>query len=141
MDDLLNDYFVTSQAFTRTTYRNVYPTIEPKSPSNSQAGKVVVITGASKGLGRRVEFNSIPYSPVVSNPNFVRDSFQLLRTQGPEPLLLSRVMLSLLRARRKQFMPLTAKSTSWQFPPICKMLRPLMLCGRKSLRGLDTPMY
>ncbi|PVH71991.1 NAD(P)-binding protein [Cadophora sp. DSE1049] len=52
MENLPVDFFVTSQAFTKSTSRDVYPAIDPTSSSNSQAGKVIVITGASKGLGR-----------------------------------------------------------------------------------------
>lgn len=33
---------------------DVYPSIEPTLASNSQAGKVIVITGASRGMGRTV---------------------------------------------------------------------------------------
>ncbi|KAH7413157.1 putative oxidoreductase ucpA [Cadophora sp. MPI-SDFR-AT-0126] len=47
-----DDYWVKQQQFTKTVYRDVYPAIDPTSASNSQAGKVVVITGASRGLGR-----------------------------------------------------------------------------------------
>ncbi|CZR70220.1 uncharacterized protein PAC_20121 [Phialocephala subalpina] len=52
MENLPVDFFVTSQAFTKQTYRDAYPAIDPNSPSNSQAGKVIVITGSSKGLGK-----------------------------------------------------------------------------------------
>ncbi|KAL3448217.1 hypothetical protein BJX65DRAFT_317461 [Aspergillus insuetus] len=38
--------------FTKTLHREVYPAVDPKRPEHSQAGKVVVITGASRGLGR-----------------------------------------------------------------------------------------
>ena len=41
-------------AFTVKNYRNVYPAINPTRPELSQNGKVVVITGASRGLGRLV---------------------------------------------------------------------------------------
>lgn len=41
-------------SFTTKVYRDVYPAIEPSRPENSQAGKVIVITGASRGLGRLV---------------------------------------------------------------------------------------
>ncbi|KAK0122129.1 hypothetical protein ONS95_010389 [Cadophora gregata] len=47
-----DDFWVKKQQFTKTVYRDVYPAIDPTSASNSQAGKVVVITGASRGLGR-----------------------------------------------------------------------------------------
>jgi hypothetical protein len=58
MENLPVDYFVTSQAFTKVTHRDVYPAIDPSAASNSQAGKVIVITGASKGLGRLVGLRS-----------------------------------------------------------------------------------
>lgn len=48
------DSFVKLDAFTSQTYRDVYPTIDPTRPELSQAGKVIVITGASRGLGRLV---------------------------------------------------------------------------------------
>ncbi|KAL5380600.1 hypothetical protein DPSP01_007664 [Paraphaeosphaeria sporulosa] len=47
------DYFVKAQQFTAKTYRDVYPAIDPTSSSLSQAGKVVIITGASQGLGAK----------------------------------------------------------------------------------------
>ncbi|KAF1991381.1 NAD(P)-binding protein [Aulographum hederae CBS 113979] len=53
MDSLPADYFVTSMQFTKKTYRDQYPAIDPTSPALSQAGKVIVITGASRGLGAR----------------------------------------------------------------------------------------
>ncbi|CAG8982068.1 hypothetical protein HYALB_00008795 [Hymenoscyphus albidus] len=46
------DMLIKQTQFTKTYYRDVYPAIEPTSPSNSQAGKVVVVTGAGKGIGR-----------------------------------------------------------------------------------------
>lgn len=48
------DFLLYAQAFTKELHRDVYPSIDPTSPALSQAGKVVIITGASKGLGRRV---------------------------------------------------------------------------------------
>ena len=55
-DSLPDDFFVTSHQFTKTAYRDVYPSIDPSSSNKmlSQAGKVIVITGASKGIGRYV---------------------------------------------------------------------------------------
>ncbi|KAF2649126.1 NAD(P)-binding protein [Lophiostoma macrostomum CBS 122681] len=48
------EYFVKLQQFTPHTYRDIYPAIDPtKQPSLSQKGKVVIITGASQGLGAR----------------------------------------------------------------------------------------
>lgn len=41
-------------AFTTNIYRDVYPAIDPSQPELRQQGKVVVITGASRGLGRLV---------------------------------------------------------------------------------------
>ncbi|TVY18084.1 Short chain dehydrogenase [Lachnellula arida] len=57
MENIAAEYFVKTGQFTKTTYRDVYPSVEPTAASNSQAGKVIVITGASKGIGR-VETNA-----------------------------------------------------------------------------------
>lgn len=48
------DSFVKADAFTKETYRDLYPAINPTRPNLSQSGKVVIITGASRGLGRSV---------------------------------------------------------------------------------------
>src|SRR6266496_4541655 len=65
MENLPRDYFVTSHQFTSTTYRDLYPAIDPTLPSNSQEGKVIVITGASRGLGARV------------GPSFIYENIQV----------------------------------------------------------------
>ncbi|KAJ5111566.1 hypothetical protein N7532_002101, partial [Penicillium argentinense] len=39
-------------AFTKKNYRDVYPAVDPSRPELSQTGKVIIITGASRGLGR-----------------------------------------------------------------------------------------
>ncbi|KAL4736098.1 hypothetical protein BDV11DRAFT_173214 [Aspergillus similis] len=44
--------FVKAMAFTKNAHRDVYPAVDPKQPKLSQAGKVIVITGATRGLGR-----------------------------------------------------------------------------------------
>ncbi|KAL3446375.1 hypothetical protein BJX65DRAFT_309074 [Aspergillus insuetus] len=46
------DLFVKGAAFTKKNHRDVYTAIDPTRPELSQAGKVVVITGATRGLGR-----------------------------------------------------------------------------------------
>jgi hypothetical protein len=46
------DAFTTSNAPTKIVYRDVYPAIEPAQSSVSKAGKIVMITGASRGIGR-----------------------------------------------------------------------------------------
>lgn len=53
MENLPTDFFVTSSAYTPTVYRDQYPSIDPKNPASSQAGKVIIITGASSGIGAR----------------------------------------------------------------------------------------
>lgn len=51
---LPDDYVIKSQAFTKDIYRDVYPAIDPSNPALSQAGKIVIVTGASKGIGKKV---------------------------------------------------------------------------------------
>lgn len=47
------DFFTKAHSPTKLVYRDVYPAIDPSTPALSQSGKIVVITGASRGLGRR----------------------------------------------------------------------------------------
>ncbi|KAJ4293498.1 hypothetical protein N0V90_008781 [Kalmusia sp. IMI 367209] len=47
------EYWVKLHQFTPNTRRDVYPAIAPNNASLSQAGKVVIITGASQGLGAK----------------------------------------------------------------------------------------
>jgi FlaA1/EpsC-like NDP-sugar epimerase len=54
MEHLPKDFFVTSMQFTQDTYRDVYPGVDPTSADLSMAGKVVIITGASGGIGGKV---------------------------------------------------------------------------------------
>lgn len=49
MENLPVDHFVTNMQFTAQTHRDVYAAIDPTKIS--QKGKVVIITGASQGLG------------------------------------------------------------------------------------------
>ncbi|KAK5656637.1 hypothetical protein OQA88_4617 [Cercophora sp. LCS_1] len=51
MESLPADHFLTSLQFTRNVYQDVYPSIDPTKPELSLAGKVVIITGASRGIG------------------------------------------------------------------------------------------
>lgn len=41
------DRFVYHQLFTPTFHHDVYPTIDPKNPSLTQEGRIILITGAS----------------------------------------------------------------------------------------------
>ncbi|KAF2465096.1 NAD(P)-binding protein [Lindgomyces ingoldianus] len=50
------DYWTKQVLFTKSYHRDVYPAIDPKNPSNSAAGKIVLITGASEGLGKGIAF-------------------------------------------------------------------------------------
>jgi hypothetical protein len=40
--------------FTRKTFRDQHPSIDPSTPELSMSGKVVIVTGASKGIGALV---------------------------------------------------------------------------------------
>lgn len=54
MENLPEDHFVRATQFTRINHRDVYPSIDPRSASLSQHGKVIIITGASQGIGKDV---------------------------------------------------------------------------------------
>ncbi|CBX99298.1 hypothetical protein IAQ61_000568 [Plenodomus lingam] len=51
LSKLPKDHYVTSMQFTKNAQQDVYPAIDPSLPEHSLAGKVVVITGASRGIG------------------------------------------------------------------------------------------
>ena len=78
MENLPEDFFVTSLQLTKTTYGDAYPPIDPIKPANSQAGKVIVTTGASKGIGRQVRSHGFPIFPCTVTPPESR-----LRTSCP----------------------------------------------------------
>ncbi|TDZ32219.1 Short chain dehydrogenase citE [Colletotrichum spinosum] len=46
-----SDHFVKALQFTKRVHRDVYPAIDPANPELSLAGKVAIITGASRGIG------------------------------------------------------------------------------------------
>jgi len=54
METLPTNHFTKAQQFVPTIHRDVYSAVDPTQPSLSQQGKVVIITGASQGLGARV---------------------------------------------------------------------------------------
>ena len=45
------DQFTTPFLLTKTGHRDPYPAISPEKPENSQKGKIIIITGASAGIG------------------------------------------------------------------------------------------
>ncbi|KAH6638810.1 hypothetical protein C7974DRAFT_329525 [Boeremia exigua] len=53
MENLPVDHFVKIMQFTAKTHRDVYPAIDPSQAALSQKGKVVIVTGASQGIGAR----------------------------------------------------------------------------------------
>ncbi|KAF2252857.1 NAD(P)-binding protein [Trematosphaeria pertusa] len=52
--DVDPDLYTKMQNLTSTYHRDVYPAVSPTNPSNSAAGKVVLITGASRGIGKAI---------------------------------------------------------------------------------------
>lgn len=54
LSKLPKDFYVTSMQFTKTAQQDAYPAIDPSLPEHSLTGKVVVITGASRGIGALV---------------------------------------------------------------------------------------
>ena len=54
MASLPKDYFVASLQYTKNVFQDVYPAIDPSKPTNSLAGRIAIVTGASRGIGARV---------------------------------------------------------------------------------------
>ncbi|KAK9367590.1 hypothetical protein V1509DRAFT_626419 [Lipomyces kononenkoae] len=46
-----SDYLTRAQQFTKTLHHELYPAVDPSKPELSLPGKVVIITGASRGIG------------------------------------------------------------------------------------------
>jgi len=55
-----------SLQFTKHVYQDVYPSIDPSNPELSLAGRVVIVTGASRGIGAKVSC----IIPVSTMPRF-----------------------------------------------------------------------
>ncbi|KAF9877430.1 short chain dehydrogenase reductase [Colletotrichum karsti] len=51
MASLPPDHFVKTLQFTKRVHRDVYPAIDPSNPDLALPGKVVIVTGASRGIG------------------------------------------------------------------------------------------
>lgn len=48
------DHFLKESQFTETIRTDTYPAIDPTRPEHSQAGKVIIVTGATQGIGKAI---------------------------------------------------------------------------------------
>jgi hypothetical protein len=64
MEKLPKDHFVQQMRFTKSVFQDVYPSIDPTKPELSLAGKVAIVTGASRGIGARVRISLSSLLPV-----------------------------------------------------------------------------
>lgn len=63
------DLITKMECFTKKYYRDTYPSIDPTQPELSQAGKVVIVTGASRGIGKQVRCIHMPLSDYLGRFN------------------------------------------------------------------------
>lgn len=123
------DYFVKTQQFTAKTYRDVYPAIDPTNSALSQAGKVVIITGASQGLGAQVSRTSptdrTSSSDRLTSPQGFAQSFA---ATGPKALVLV--------ARNAKKLEEVAASINEKFPRVDTLTVPTDVADPASVAAL-----
>lgn len=78
--------------YTRTIHRSVYPAISPTNPSNSAAGKVVLVTGGGSGLGKHIAaaFNTAGAKAIIitgRRENVLREAAAELEKSGDARVL------------------------------------------------------
>ena len=61
MGSLPRDHYTKTLAFTRRTHLDIYPAVNPGRPELSLAGKVAIVTGATRGIGGRVSSNELTH--------------------------------------------------------------------------------
>lgn len=104
------DFFVKAQQFTARTYRDVYPAIDPTNSTLSQAGKVIIITGASQGLGAKVRRNTFCRLYCAAGLTFMQGFVQAFAATGPKALVLV--------ARNAKKLEEVAASVNEKFPNV-----------------------
>ncbi|KAJ5692723.1 hypothetical protein N7462_002146 [Penicillium macrosclerotiorum] len=81
--DLDPDAGVKAISFTATAYRDVYPAIDPRHrPELSQAGRVVIITGSSRGIGQLGFATSFAHAKAAAIVLIGRSSDALAKTES-----------------------------------------------------------
>jgi len=65
------DLYTKIGLFTKKYYRDVYPAIEPTRPELSLVGKVTIVTGAGRGLGR---VSTDPLTPLKHGARLISDT-------------------------------------------------------------------
>ncbi|KAM0263749.1 hypothetical protein ACHAQJ_001064 [Trichoderma viride] len=82
MEAIPKDHFVTSLQYTKKTFQDVYPAIDPSNPSNSLDGKIVIITGASRGIGAKGIVPSLAKAGAHGLVLVARDEAKLKEADG-----------------------------------------------------------
>jgi hypothetical protein len=83
---LPDDFFVTVSQFTKTTYRDEYPEVDPTSKALSLEGKVVVITGTSQGIGRHVRTSPFDVELLLLVQSVRSGFFRMFRFSADWPI-------------------------------------------------------
>ncbi|KAL6229032.1 hypothetical protein BDW75DRAFT_250239 [Aspergillus navahoensis] len=88
------DQFTRAGSITKTYYRDVYPAIAPSQPALSQAGKVTIVTGAGKGIGRAIARTHAQAGVkglvlITQSPSSAEETKHILQAEFPSVQLLA----------------------------------------------------
>jgi NADP-dependent 3-hydroxy acid dehydrogenase YdfG len=130
MESVPVDHFLKAQQFVPTTHRDVYTAIEPQQSSLSQKGKVVIVTGASQGLGARVSTSRLFFviSSIMLNLRYIQAFVPSFASAGARAIVLV--------ARSVDKLKVVASSVAEAFPEVETLSVPTDITDTASVAAL-----